>query len=396
MGSLNKKVYKLPWILLFSLSAKLLYSASKAEPNTQEPQLSAGDHKAFVANQAIEALLIIKGIGSSGSGFLTVLKDRVFAVTNLHVLSHLGDPDNPNVSIKTVQNENLQIERIFGAQGHDIALIQFANSESFRARALAFKGNTQSLVQAGDRVQIPGNAQGRGVILWTPGAVNGVGATEIEHSAPTYSGNSGSPVIHVASNSVIGVHTYATYDPIRNPFDQASRNHIDSAIEADFRHFAYRLDTPQSWYQIDLRKFHQQSEQLQQWQHNRRLAVGFIQSFLGYDAQSPWWEDSRLQAIASDFIDAFEKMSSARRGSQHGGSEADESAAYAVILPQEQARLRKKVIGQLQNYIGLVDKKAVIKDGTLYPFFEADYLREIEWAAWLTDYLHTNREFLSE
>ena len=296
-------------------------------------------------------------MGSVGTGFLTEINGRVFAVTNLHVISGFGDPKNSNVSIKTVQNEKLKIERVFGANDHDIALIEFSGSDSFRNRALSFLGNVQNFVISGDKVQVPGNSKGRGVVLWTPGKIKGVGATEIEHTAPTYSGNSGSPVIHLETNSVIGVHTYAAFDPIENPFDKASRNNSDSAIEDDFRHFAYRLDTPKTWYQIDLREFQKQLEQLQEWKIERRLVIGFMQSFLGYDSDYEWWEEKRLRNIATGFLEDVQKMSSGRREFTETDRVYDYYGNYRAIHPKERSRLRKKVIGQLHNYVGLVDKR---------------------------------------
>jgi hypothetical protein len=382
-------------ILLLSLIAQIGFSENQIKSTEAAEEISV-ERSSFSENEALESLLIIEGMGSVGSGFLTIINEKVFAVTNLHVLSDYGDPTNPSVSIKTVQNEKLKIERVFGANDHDIALIQFSDSELFGDRALEFKGSIQSLVKSGDEVKIPGNSKGRGVILWTPGEIKGVGATEIEHTAPTYSGNSGSPVIHVTTNSVIGVHTYATYDPIQNPFDEASRKNKDSAIKDDFRHFAYRLDTPKSWYQIELREFQEQSQQLQKWKVERGLAIGFIQSFRGFESGYNWWDENRLRGIATSFIEDIQEMSPGRKEFTGTDGVYDYYSIYQVVLPEERARLRRRVIGQLHNYIGLVDKENAIKKRKIYPFLQEDYEHEIAWSEWLTEYLHNSRDFLSE
>lgn len=383
-------------LLLISGITQVGFSEDSTAATIDQEESPLVNEYTFSESEALQSLLIIEGMGSVGTGFLTVMKGRIFAVTNLHVISGFGDPLNPNVSIKTVQNEKLKIEQVFGADDHDIAIIQFSDSDSFRDRALKFEGSIQSLVKSGDKVQIPGNSKGRGVVLWTPGEIKGVGATEIEHTAPTYSGNSGSPVIHVETNSVIGVHTYATYDPIENPFDEASRKNVDSAIEDDFRHFAYRLDTPKSWYQIDLRKFQEQSARLQEWKNHRHLAIGFMQSFLGYKSEYDWWQENRLRSIATSFLEDVDKMSSGRKKFTGTDGIYDYFSIYQVILPEERSRLRRKVIAQLHNFIGLVDKENVLKKGEIYPFLREEYENEVGWSEWLTQYLQDNGKFMSE
>jgi len=382
--------------LVLSVAAQVGFSDDQAESGLAQEEPQAIEEIKFSEFEALESLLIIEGMESMGTGFLTVVNDKVFAVSNLHVISDFGDPKNPNVSIKTVKNEKLKIERVFGANDHDIALIQFSDSDSYRDRALEFKGSIHSLVKTGDKVQIPGNSKGRGTILWTPGEIKGVGATKIEHTAPTYSGNSGSPVIHVATNSVIGVHTYAAYDPILSPFDEASRENSDSAIEDDFRHFAYRLDTPKSWYQIDLRDFQKQSEQLQEWESERNLAIGFIQSFLGFESEHAWRNEKRLRKIEIRFIEGLQRMSTGRKKFTGTDGIYDYYSLYQVVHPKERERLRRKVITQLHNYIGVVDKKDALEKGKIYPFLREGYKHEIEWSEWLTEYLHKNKDFLTE
>ena len=362
--------------------------------DTVEGAVSTAD--VFSETKALESLLIIEGMDALGSGFLVVINDRVFAVTNLHVLSGYGALENPNVSIKTVENEKLKIEKVFGAKDHDIALIQFSDSESFRDKALRFDGEIHKFIKTDDKVQVPGNSKGRGVVLWTPGEIRGIGATEIEHTAPTYAGNSGSPVIHIDTNSAIGVHTYATRDVFKNPFDKAAREDADSAITDDVRHFAYRLDTPKSWYQIDLREFQKQEERLTRWERERLEAIGFIQTFIGLEAEYSWWDEGRLRGIATKFRQDIQKVSSGRWEFTGTDGTYNYYDIYRSALPVERERLRRRVIGQLHNFIALVDKENTLKDAKIYPFLVPDYEREIGHTKWLTEYLRDSRDFLSE
>jgi len=350
----------------------------------------------FSESEAIESLLIIEGMGSVGTGFLTEIKGNVFAVTNLHVISGFGDPKNPSVSIKTVQNEKLNLEKVFGADDHDIALIQFSNSDSFRDRALNYKPNIQEFVNSGDKIQVPGNSKGGGVVLWTPGEIKGIGATEIEHTAPTYSGNSGSPIIHLPTKRVIGVHTSAMPNPVQSHLERLLRENPDSAISGDTRHFAFRLDTPRSWYSIDLREFQEQAIQLSKWEEERQLVVGFIMSFLGYEPEINWRVDNRLKSFETDFIETAQQLSTGRRDFAGTDGIYDYYSIYRVIHPEERARLKRKVLGQLHNYIDAADKKKAFEKGRIYPFLRDDYRSEVDGAEWLTKYLQENKNFLSE
>lgn len=380
-------------ILLFGMGQ---IAHSEEESVEEEQGTQESEESAFSENEAVESLLIIEGMGSVGTGFLAEIKGKVLAVTNLHVISGFGDPKNPSVSIKTVQNEKLKIENVFGAEDHDIALIQFSNSDAFRNRALPFKPDIQKFVKSSDKIQVPGNSKGGGVVLWTPGEIKGIGATEIEHTAPTYSGNSGSPIIHLETGLVIGVHTWAMLNPIKDHLERALRENPDSAISGDTRHFAFRLDTPRNWYSIDLREFQKQAVQLREWEEERQLVVGFIRSFLGYDPEINWRTDNRLKSFETDFIETAQQLSTGRRDFVGTDGVYDYYSTYRVIHPEERARLRRKVLGQLHNYIDAVDKKKAFERGRIYPFLRNDYQSEVDGAEWLTKYLQENKKFLSD
>lgn len=393
---LEMKVTNTLTLILLCAIVQVGHPNEKTETDPVELKPQPNEENAFSESEALESLLIIEGMGSVGTGFLTEIKGKIFAVTNLHVISGFGDPKNPSVSIKTVQNEKLKIKNVFGAEDHDIALIQFSDSESFRDRALDFKNNIQEFVESGNKIQVPGNSKGGGVVLWTPGEIKGIGSTEIEHTAPTYSGNSGSPIIHLETGLVIGVHTWAMLNPIKDHLERALRENPDSAISGDTRHFAFRLDTPRNWYSIDLREFQKQAAQLREWEEERQLVVGFIRSFLGYDPEINWRTDNRLKSIETDFIETAQQLSTGRRDFVGTDGVYDYYSISRVIHPEERARLRRKVLGKLHNYIDAVDKKKAFERGRIYPFLRNDYQSEVDGAEWLTKYLQENKKFLSD
>ena len=94
-------------VCLFAVCAALKVGFSGDQTATAQADESdqAVAVNTFSESKALESLLIVEGMGgAAGTGFLTEMNGRVFAVTNLHVISAFGDPKNPNVSIRTVQN----------------------------------------------------------------------------------------------------------------------------------------------------------------------------------------------------------------------------------------------------------------------------------------------------
>jgi hypothetical protein len=101
-------------------------------------------------------------------------------------------------------------------------------------------------VAQGDKLTIPGNSEGDGVVTQTHGQLLAIGGQRIETDCPVYPGNSGSPIIHRKSGKVIGVLTEAE----RLIFDEFTKHSFKdkkSAIKSEVRYFGYRLDTVSSW-----------------------------------------------------------------------------------------------------------------------------------------------------
>ena len=121
-----------------------------------------------------------------------------------------------------------------------------------------------------------------------------------------------------------------------------------------------------------------------------------MQSFLDKEPDYTWWEDGRLKRIADRFVEDAQKISSSRERFVGTDGIYDYYDIYRVIHPSERARLKRRVIGELHNYIASAKKKDLLKRDKIYPFLQADYRKAIERSEWLTNYLKENRKFLSE
>jgi hypothetical protein len=76
-------------------------------------------------------------------------------------------------------------------------------------RPLELLDDLSKQLAQGDKVTIPGNSEGHGVVTQTHGELLAIGGQRVETDCPVYSGNSGSPIIHRKSGKVIGVLTEA-------------------------------------------------------------------------------------------------------------------------------------------------------------------------------------------
>lgn len=344
-------------------------------------------------NQRIlnDATLILELGNGSGTGFLLNLKGTVFAITNLHVLGTLKDEMNLRSGVRTLDNISLSITDVFGADGHDIAIMRFSEEAALACRALSLQPDIHQTVLSGDPIDIPGNAQGGGVSVLTSGTVNGIGPTTIEHTAPTFPGNSGSPIFHRGFSTVVGIHSFARHFKIENPFEQASRNDPFSAVKGDVRRFGYRLDSVKSWYKIIPKEFVKQKALVETWNENRQSVVSFLLNFQGIEDNNEWRKDPNLRKIALDYANRVDELSNLRTAYIGTDGLYDYYKKYKVIHPAERARLGRGVYIDLFSFMKINDRKNTVVG--FYPWFKEDGQYEIDWFAWLDSYMKSNDNF---
>src|SRR5690606_31993848 len=124
----------------------------------------------------------------------------------------------------------------------------------------------------GSEVVIIGNSLGHGTLLETKGNVLGVGPLRVEHNAPTFKGNSGSPIILASTRKVIGIDTYSSTVDDGSFFTRQSLADGRSAIQGNQRLFGFRLDSVKRWQRVDLRKLEADANLLENF-HQDSLAL---------------------------------------------------------------------------------------------------------------------------
>lgn len=223
-----------------------LYSIFLTSPGKP---LRAADEKNSVPDEALSSIVIIKGDQHQGTGFLAKIKNVEFVVSNLHVIG-----GNNTIDFASIGGVRIQPGPIFGAVGRDLAIMRIeAYPESTDAPAsLDTTTGLLDTAKIGDRVIVMGNSGGGGVATHITGKIRGIGPDRLEIDAPFEPGNSGSPIIHLASGKVIGVATY----------QQTTRPTAPGAPGKPKRWFGYRLDAVEKWESIDLARWRTQEARI--------------------------------------------------------------------------------------------------------------------------------------
>lgn len=218
-------------------------------------QATSSDYVDKLPAEKKGAMVVISGDKGSGTGFFAKLKGNVFLVTNMHVIS-----GQSSIKAKTMDGSDVQITGIFGAQDADIALLKLA---TVPATFFEAEESVNTANKTGDPILIPGNSLGGGTILQTEGKIVAIGPVKIEHDAPTFHGNSGSPILSTSNWKVLGVDTESITVSMSDQSDSASANNAGSQIKSSVRLFGYRLDSVPQWQAIEWGRFAQQSKRLE-------------------------------------------------------------------------------------------------------------------------------------
>lgn len=191
-----------------------------------------------------DSLVVIEGDKGMGSGFICTMDDKPWMMTNIHVMA-----DNPKPRFTTMNGKVLTLGPSFLGVDHDI----FKGTLSGTPPALEVMKSIDSTAKIGDPIVVLGNPEGAGVIKPLEGRIVGIGPNLVEVDAPFVPGNSGSPIVHVATGQVIGIATYA----IIRKVDFKDKSGVDTTI----RRFGYRLDNVAQWEPVNWPVFYAQSAQ---------------------------------------------------------------------------------------------------------------------------------------
>ena len=242
-----------------------------------------------LSQEQMSGIVLIEGDGGTATGFMTKIRDVDFIVTNLHVLE-----GNKKLKLKTLRGEEIPMLGVFGAVGSDIAILRIGNGQG----ELKLATDVFSSSKIGDKVVVVGNRLGGGVATQTDGSIVGVGPTRIEVNANFEPGNSGSPIVNLGTNEVVGVATYSETRRVEvdDRTATAANSSASPASKVEKRWFGYRLDSVSKWEAIDLAKWNAQSERIDKFRETSEALHAFIRLDFKKARQHP-----RLTSILDNF-----------------------------------------------------------------------------------------------
>ena len=224
-------------IILVSITAAL--TAQTPTPTTSPlPTTGFADFARF--------LVIVEGDKAVGSGFVAKSQDGVCLFTNSHVLS-----GNTKLQARLLTGQSLSLGALAVAEKYDIS--RFCQTTS--NEGMEILENLDSELKIGDEVIVFGNSLGSGVATELKGKVTGIGPELIEVDAKFVSGNSGSPIIQVKTNKLIGIATFSEMRSMEGFGKDSKFNKVE-------RRFAYRLDNVPGWHNTTWPKFARESSVL--------------------------------------------------------------------------------------------------------------------------------------
>jgi hypothetical protein len=338
-------------------------SSSNSVP-TPKMEAKSGAHK--LTNEQRSAVVIIEGNKSVGTGFICKMPDGLAVITNQHVLS-----GNDKVRILTLNKQEIPTEGLSGAIGHDLAMYRL--KEGVPYSFLEFEPNVDTTVKNGDEIIAIGNSQGGGVLLETPGMVQGIGPNRLEVTNPIFSGNSGGPIMHAKTGKVIGVITFALEVDKSDFISKNSLENSSSAIKADIRYFGLRLDSAPKWESIDWERYVNEARFLADFEtSSRQLASLFQKGGIVYKENSklreitdtyvagmtrPKMNQSHYLAVGEEFVTALEFY--AQRDFETIGNSQSFQYDFHKTKATQQAELRQFLIdhiGQMKKNVALAEK----------------------------------------
>lgn len=241
--------------LVAELEERLKQKAAEAEKPEGVASVPAPETQALPDNQDgtkleyTNAVVIIEGDESTGTGFIVKIDDRNYLYTASHVLS-----GNKKLTAKTPQGVKLQkFGTLEAAEGADLVRLPILEDVTHALELLS--PDVELPIQ--EEIGALGNGGGTGVISLEKGHVLGVSADSLEVSTAVIPGNSGGPVIQIKTGKVVGVVTHLTA--------QKSTIWTQGTRQAEVRRFACRLNKEWKWKEIKISQFLEEGKMIEEY-----------------------------------------------------------------------------------------------------------------------------------
>ena len=233
----------------------------KAKISDQSNGSALVDSSGKVNPRISNAVLIIEGDKSAGTGFIVAADDKKFVYTAAHVFS--GN------SKLTIRNAAGTTYRKFGelqaAEGADLVRLEILEEVKDFLEIVP----AESPLLINTEIAALGNGGGNGVVSVESGKILGTSGDSLEVDAGIIQGNSGGPVVDQASGKAVGLVTHLTSER-KDLWSEGTR-------QGEVRRFACRLNKQWQWKTMRIGAFLADSKSLEDFDELTRLCFAMVQ-----------------------------------------------------------------------------------------------------------------------
>lgn len=240
--------------------AALQKERAKLQEEAGTPASGIHDKDGKVSHRITNSVLIIEGDKSVGTGFIARADDgKKYLYSAAHVFS-----GNSRLTIKNAAGtEFKKFGDLQAAEGADLIRLEILEDPSDFLELSA----VDSQLALNTEIVALGNGGGNGVVSVEAGKILGTSGDLIEVDAQIIQGNSGGPVVELASGKVVGEATHLT----------SARKDIwsEGTRQGDVRRFACRLNKEWKWMTLKTGTFLSDGKTLEEFDELTRLCFAF-------------------------------------------------------------------------------------------------------------------------
>ena len=347
------------------------FEGRKGSGAASSPASKTPYNKIASLSQANKAAVIIRGARSQGSGFIVIMNNQPYIVTNQHVLQGIS-----RMRITLLDGTDLKPVSLQLAHSEDLARMRFS---------VAQKGSTIHALQPasampaiGSSIQVLGNSGGGEVVTRLKGELQGVGPDRIEVSAGFVSGNSGSPILDT-QGKVLGVATYVQAETA-----QGQENWVASGTRfTEARRYGFRLPDEKGWSSAGFSQFASQANLLADLEEYYTDIVQIMQHLRYYTFRG-------TSSVSLTHVDGtYNKAEAAKK--YHNPHWADTISQF--YLRYSKAAVNRSGNNRINKSSSDRHDKAIQNDLERYM---ADALKQLRWAKWGSGFLREQAKMLTE
>ncbi len=310
--------------------AALQKERAKLVAEAESPAAGIHDKDGKISHHITNSVLIIEGDKSVGTGFVVRTEGKKYLYTAAHVFT-----GNSRLTIRNAAGKEFKkFGDLQAAEGADLIRLEILEDPADFLELAA----VDSHLPLNTEIAALGNGGGNGVVSVEEGRILGVSGDLIEVDAEIIQGNSGGPVVELATGKVVGEATHLT----------SAREDIwsEGTRQGDVRRFACRLNKEWKWMTLKTGTFLADGKTLEEFDELTRLCFAFAQleplengmrltSRVGGETSAIAIFDKNMD---NDLVKSLISMNSELASRRTSLSEAELKKKFRSLVAQAEAR----------------------------------------------------------